>query len=112
VSESVLLHIGGALNTHDEDDGAVGNRDAHYVTWCAAAAAPESQDGLDIGWVDRSWAAIRPYSTGGNYLNFHAPDDNRERTETSYRGNYRRLLQLKRAYHPKNLFRVNRNLQP
>lgn len=32
VSEAMTVHIGGALNDHDDDDGAVGNRDARYVT--------------------------------------------------------------------------------
>ena len=32
MSQVILFHLAGELNEHDEDDGAVGNRDAAYVT--------------------------------------------------------------------------------
>ena len=50
IGESVLLHVAGALNDRAEDDGAVGNRDAAYVTWCAAAATGRLS-AADVGWV-------------------------------------------------------------
>ena len=37
-SESVIFHIGGAANEHAADDGAVGNRDARYITGFAGPA--------------------------------------------------------------------------
>jgi FAD/FMN-containing dehydrogenase len=63
-------------------------------------------------WVRDSWNAIRPFSTGGNYVNFQLADDAPSRTESAYGRNYERLRSVKAAYDPNNLFRVNRNIVP
>jgi hypothetical protein len=44
LSQSVIFHLADALNDHEDDDGAVGNRDAHYIggfnaTWPPGAPA-------------------------------------------------------------------------
>ena len=57
-------------------------------------------------------AAVRPFSTGGNYVNFQVFDDDTSRTAAAYRANYERLQRAKATYDPHNLFRVNRNVPP
>ena len=37
MSQMMMFHLEGAVNEHAEDDGAVGNRDATYVTGAAGA---------------------------------------------------------------------------
>ena len=39
-------------------------------------------------------------------------DEGQERVRATYRDNYARLAQIKAAYDPANLFRVNQNIQP
>jgi FAD/FMN-containing dehydrogenase len=39
-------------------------------------------------------------------------DEGEDRVRASYRGNYDRLAQVKAAYDPGNLFRVNQNIAP
>jgi FAD/FMN-containing dehydrogenase len=53
--------------------------------------------------------AMRPFSTGGAYLNFTTDGD---RAEDGY-GNakYARLVALKEKYDPTNLFRGNQNIE-
>jgi FAD/FMN-containing dehydrogenase len=113
MSQAILFHIQGAVNEHAEDDGAVGNRDAAFVT-AAAGAWPATDPNGDRHqtWVRDAWERIRPFSTGGNYINFQTADDDNVRIEDAYRGNYQRLLRIKGEYDPGNLFRVNRNLDP
>lgn len=107
------FHIGGALNERDEDDGAVGNRDARYVSAIAACWRPDDERTEEhLAWARRSWEAVRPFSTGGNYVNFQVFDDDTSRTAAAYRANYARLQQAKATYDPHNLFRVNRNVSP
>ncbi|TIP76576.1 MAG: FAD-linked oxidase, partial [Mesorhizobium sp.] len=45
------------------------------------------------------------------YVNF-MPEDEVDRVEAAYGGNYRRLLEIKQRYDPLNLFRMNQNLRP
>jgi hypothetical protein len=95
-----------------DDDGAVGNRDARYVsgfsgTWPAGTDAERH-----VAWVRASRERIRPFSTGGNYVSFQLADDDAGRTAAAYGRNYARLRRLKAAYDPGNPFRVNRNIPP
>ena len=111
-SESVIFHIGGAANDRADDDGAVGNRDSRYITGFAGAWPAEAGPDAHLSWVRESWAAIRPFSTGGNYVNFQLAEDGASRTAEAYGKNFERLRRVKTAYDPHNLFRVNRNIAP
>jgi FAD/FMN-containing dehydrogenase len=111
-SESVIFHIGGALNDRAADDGAVGNRDARYVTGFAGCWPPDASPEAHVAWVRDAWASIRPFSTGGNYVNFQLAEDGAERTAEAYRATLTRLRRTKARYDPDNLFRVNRNIEP
>jgi hypothetical protein len=113
MSQIMMFHIQGAVNDHAEDEGSVGNRDAAFVTGAAGAWPAADPNGeRHQEWVRDTWERIRPYSTGGNYINFQTTDDDASRIEDSYRSNYTRLRQVKAEYDPENLFRVNRNLEP
>ena len=65
-----------------------------------------------MAWVQAGWQRIRPFSTGGNYVNFQLAEDDSTRTTAAYGNNYQRLQQVKATYDPDNLFRVNRNIPP
>jgi hypothetical protein len=65
-----------------------------------------------VSWVRDAWERIRPFSTGGNYVNFQLAEDEVGRTAAAYGGNYERLRLVKAEYDPGNLFRVNRNIAP
>jgi FAD/FMN-containing dehydrogenase len=112
-NQMVLFHVAGALNEHPEDDGAMGNRDAAFACVIQSMWAPDSRAGdANRTWVRNAWQAIRPFSTGGNYVNFQTADEPDDRTQESYRANYERLASVKREVDPTNLFRVNRNISP
>ena len=105
------LHVAGALNEHEGDDGAVGNRDAHYIGGFAGTATRRprrSPCGLGPGRV----GADPPFSTGGTYVNFLLAEDDTGRTAAAYGSGYQRLQTVKATYDPDNLFRVNRNIPP
>jgi hypothetical protein len=111
-SESVIFHIGGAANERAADDGAVGNRDSRYITGFAGAWPADTGPDAHLTWVRDSWATIRPFSTGGNYINFQLAEDDSVRTADAYGTNFERLRSAKSTYDPLNLFRVNRNIPP
>ena len=59
-----------------------------------------------------AWQRVRPFSTGGNYINFQTADEDEERVRATYGGNFGRLVEIKALYDPDNLFRANRNIRP
>jgi FAD/FMN-containing dehydrogenase len=112
MSYSVIFQIGGANNERDYSDGAVGNRDARFITGFSGVWPPNAPGESIVASVRAGWERIRPYSTGGNYVNFQLADDDTERTEAAYGPNLARLRKVKAAYDPDNVFRVNRNIAP
>jgi FAD/FMN-containing dehydrogenase len=112
LSQSVLFHLAGALNEREGDDGAVGNRDARYIGGFAGTWPPGAPTDPHVAWARNGWERIRPFSTGGNYVNFQLADDDATRTADAYRSNYPRLQRVKATWDPDNLFRVNRNIPP
>ncbi|WP_458209930.1 FAD-binding oxidoreductase [Haladaptatus sp. NG-SE-30] len=108
-----FLHIGGALNEFDEDDGVVGNRDTRFAYGAIAQWEPDEPDAEAFKqWVRDAWERFRPYSTGGNYVNFQTADEDDERIQAMYSANLDRLVEIKTRYDPDNVFRSNRNISP
>jgi FAD/FMN-containing dehydrogenase len=112
LSQSLVFHLAGALNDHKDDDGAVGNRDARYIGGFSGTWPPGAPSDPHVAWARESWERIRPFSTGGNYVNFQLAEDDTSRTAAAYGSNYQRLQRVKAEYDPDNLFRVNRNIPP
>ncbi|WP_063798141.1 nuclear transport factor 2 family protein [Streptomyces sp. 150FB] len=106
-----LRHLGGALAR--PADNAVGNRDARFALWVVAIGMPDDLGAQDA-YADALLARMRPWSTGGRYLNFLAahntaiPDVRAAYDEAAYR----RLRDIKRRFDPHNLFRLNHNIPP
>jgi FAD/FMN-containing dehydrogenase len=112
LSESIVVHLAGALNERADDDGAVGNRDACYMTAFAGQWPADTPADAHVAWVREAWKNVRPLSTGGNYLNFQTADEDEQRLRATYGPNFDRLAEAKQTYDPENLFRSNRNIRP
>ena len=110
LSQSVIFHLAGALNDHEDDDGAVGNRDAHYIggvqRHLATRRPRRPACGLGPGWMGADPALL----DRRNYVNFQLAEDDSTRTADAYGTNYQRLQRAKATYDPDNLFRMNRNI--
>ncbi|MGH3013201.1 MAG: FAD-binding oxidoreductase [Gaiellaceae bacterium] len=112
LSESIIIHLAGALNEQADDDGAVGNRDARYMTAFAGQWSADTADDEHVAWVREGWQSVQPFSTGGNYLNFQTADEHEERVWATYGANFDRLVEVKEKYDPENVLRSNRNIRP
>jgi FAD/FMN-containing dehydrogenase len=111
-NQIVLFQVAGALAEHAEDDGAIGNRDAAFAYVAQSMWTPDSPAGdANRTWVRNAWEAVKPFSTGGNYINFQTADEPDDRTRASFRSNYERLARVKAEVDPTNLFRINRNIR-
>lgn len=66
----------------------------------------------NITYTRQISAAMKPWTTGGAYLNFLG-DEGQQRIATAFGPDkYPRLQNLKAKYDPTNLFRHNQNIQP
>jgi FAD/FMN-containing dehydrogenase len=113
MSMIILFQLGGAIADHPPAATAFGHRDATHIFMAAGCWPPDSADGeLHRAWARSAWEAIRPYSTGGTYINVQAADDDETRMRAAYPDTLDQLRKVKAAYDPHNLFRVNRNISP
>ncbi len=111
-SAIVLFAIDGALNRLSEQHSAVGNRDARFVVNITAAWEKPEHDQENIAWARDAWQDVRPFSTGGTYVNFLTEEEGDERVHAAYGSNYDRLVDVKTTWDPQNRFRMNKNIAP
>jgi FAD/FMN-containing dehydrogenase len=100
---------GGALSRPQAVPNAVAGRDAAFSLLAISDPTPDNRarrDGL--------LQALRPWATGGLYLNFTGVEDSSvDAVRRIYRPeDFARLQQLKATYDPANLFRINFNIPP
>ncbi len=108
-----LFQLGGATQRYDEQAMAVSHRNAEYVVAINTGWANPQDTEQQVRWTRDLWTAIRPFSSGGVYVNFLSADDGEDRVRAAYgAGKFERLAQLKRKYDPRNLFQVNKNIKP
>jgi hypothetical protein len=62
LSYSVIFHVGGALNEHEDDDGVVGNRDARFISGFSGVWTHDAHPDEHMAWVRDAWEKIRPFS--------------------------------------------------
>ena len=108
----ILFQIGGALNQLPTDHSPVGNRDARYLVNLAGSWERPENDAATIDWARAAWQDLRPFSTGGNYINFLTADEGPERIAAALGPAVARLAEIKTRWDPDNVFRTNRNIQP
>jgi FAD/FMN-containing dehydrogenase len=100
--------LGGAIGRVGNTDTAFAHRDANYdllsfVSWNTA------EDGAaHVKYIKSHWSKVEPLSTGF-YVNDQY-DQTQEMVNRTYRENFPRLLKIKKAYDPTNLFRLNANI--
>ncbi len=108
----LIPQLGGAISRVDEQATAAGNREAQFLLNIQSCWLEPDESPRHIQWTRQFWSAMRPFSTGGVYVNMLSADDGEERTAAAYGINYHRLMALKSKYDPGNLFRVNHNIKP
>jgi len=112
VNSAVHIYpINGACHRVTADATAFAYRDANFATVIAGMWPDPAQNEAGIEWVRSYYDDLAPLSESGGYVNFMAGDD-QGRIRANYRGNYDRLVGVKRTYDPDNLFHLNQNIQP
>ncbi len=111
-SALILFDVAGALNRLPAEHSAVGNRDARYVVNITSAWERSEDDARNIEWARSAWSDTKPFSTGGNYVNFQTYDESAERLQAALGPALPRLAAIKTKWDPGNVFRTNRNVAP
>ncbi len=111
ISQVELLALGGAIARVDSRATAFPFRQARWLinipaTWRAAA-----DDEREIAWARATYAAVKPFLTEGNYVNFMG-DDEDDTAAGAYGRTIERLARIKAVYDPDNVFQLNQNIKP
>lgn len=112
VNSTVHIYpIDGACHRVAADATAFAYREANFATVIAGMWPDPAQNDAGVEWVRGYYDAVAPHSEAGGYVNFMAGDD-QGRIADNYKGNYERLVDVKRKYDPDNLFHLNQNIVP
>jgi FAD/FMN-containing dehydrogenase len=112
LSQIIVVPGGGQIARVPEDAMALGHRKAAFNTHLIALWEDPAGDGENIAWLRALQSACRDHTDGGAFLNF-ITEDREERVRAAFgEAKYERLVRIKDAYDPENIFRLNQNVRP
>jgi FAD/FMN-containing dehydrogenase len=112
LTQQIFLPWGGAVARVPEEDSPLTSRGAAWVSHPFAVWDDPSTDAQNIEWVRRFRSDVAPYTNGGVYLNFIGAEGEDRIRDAFGEEKLARLVQVKTAYDPGNVFRGNQNIAP
>lgn len=110
---SSIWAFGSAVQRVPAEATAFGDRSAPFMLSLDAIWSSPHDDAVNIDWVRATWADMQRCGTGRMYLNFPGHGESDELVRSALGPEiYTKLAQVKRAYDPSNLFRMNQNVLP
>jgi len=108
-----IWHYGGAMTRVGVSDTAFSGRDAAFL-FSIDAIWDDPADTKEVIAYSRAYLdEMKPYSSGGMYVNFAGLGEEGEKlVRDAYGVDYDQLVVLKNKYDPTNLFRLNQNIKP
>jgi FAD/FMN-containing dehydrogenase len=108
-----MFHLKGAVSRVAEGVTAFGNRQAsHAITLDGVWQPGEDFADRETAWTRKFFAALDRFRQGV-YVNFLGGDENPGRVREAYGDSvYTRLVEVKTAYDPDNVFHHNQNIRP
>ena len=91
---------------------AYSHRDPAYTLEMTTYWSDPLESDAHVRWTREFWAAVRPLSTGGAFLNFLGEEGADGIRAAFPPEKYARLVALKDKYDPTNFFRLNQNVKP
>ncbi|MGX1774159.1 FAD-binding oxidoreductase [Nocardia brasiliensis] len=113
MSQLLVRIAGGAIADTPAESAAFRFRTATALLTVAAVWPGATDDSAaHRNWTRATWEAIRPWSAGGGYVN-HLGNEGEHRIREAYgEPAWQRLVRLKRAVDPDNVFHLNQNIPP
>jgi FAD/FMN-containing dehydrogenase len=111
---AVLLEMmGGAMSRIGHDATPFDHRGAEFNFAVITRWTDPDEAGALMQWTRALSDAMRPFTSGGVYVNYLGVGEGADRVRAAYGPEkYARLAALKRKYDPTNLFRGNQNIRP
>jgi FAD/FMN-containing dehydrogenase len=110
-SSFYFQHLGGAISRPGIDTAAFGHRHAGFDFAILTVWQDPAEDAEHLAWARDFAAAMQPHATGVYVNNLGV--EGAERVKAAYApATYERLVALKNAYDPTNVFRLNQNITP
>ena len=109
-SQLFSIPWGGAVASPGVDT-PLANRDAAYVIHPFCLWTDPAHDAEHVAWGKKVREVFEPWATGVTYLNFIG-DEGEDRIRKAFGDAYDRLVEVKTAWDPENVFRGNQNIQP
>jgi FAD/FMN-containing dehydrogenase len=110
---SITLWLqGGAIARVPDDAMAFNGRQAPFWLGVEAAWGDPAHDEAHVAWGRETMAALEPFTAAGHYVNDMVESGDDVVRSIYGPAKYDRLVELKRAYDPDNVFHLNQNVKP
>ncbi|HTE45720.1 MAG TPA: BBE domain-containing protein, partial [Gemmatimonadaceae bacterium] len=89
------------------------NRDAEFNLVIVSRWADPADAEKNVAWARATSEAARPFTNGRVYVNYIGAGEAPDRVRAAFsKEKFARLVDVKRKYDPKNVFRMNQNIPP
>jgi len=106
-----LYPVDGKAHEIGQQDTAWAHRDIRWAQVIVGVSEDPENTELIKNWSKEYHDAVKPFGSGGGYVNFAMQEDE-ARVKESYGVNYDRLRRIKMKYDPENFFHLNQNIKP
>jgi hypothetical protein len=106
----IFQQAGGAISRVPVEATAFPHRYASHNMMALVGWKPELPMEPHANYIRNYWKTLAPYTHG--FYTVEADDESSNAFNRNYQANYPRLVALKNRYDPRNLFRLNANIQP
>ena len=101
----VFRTLGGAIDRVSAEDSAYPHRGARFNLSLDGTWTDPTLDEAAIGWVRATWDAMKPFASGGVYVNFSGFAEEADELRGAVQGaSLGRLEEVRRAYDPHGVF--------
>jgi FAD/FMN-containing dehydrogenase len=112
-SSFVFENIHGAVTRIPADATAVPHRQPGYNFLITSVWHDPSRSEENVAWTRDVFGRLREFTAVPVYGNYLAADETAEdRVRAAFGSNYARLVEVKNAYDPDNVFHLNQNIRP
>jgi FAD/FMN-containing dehydrogenase len=110
---ALFEHFHGQVTRVPVDATAAPHREPGYNLIVPSAWIDPADTEANVAWTRELFAALEPFLANRRYVNYLDDDDlTADPTRAAFGPNYDRLMRVKSAYDPTNVFRHNLNIAP